>query len=184
VEEICIEGATFLNALAVNEELGILYVTDTGITTENGAFAPTGTDAVYQISADGEVSVLAQGEELGNPNGITYSPRGVIVASFGTGELYALHPDGTKFEMMPVSDHMFDGLLTLPDHGFLISDWHEEVILRIFPDGTLGVVIAGVEAPGDIGFDALRDQVLIPLLMADAVRIEEIEIDPEAARVP
>lgn len=179
LERLCIEGATFLNGLAVDEERGILYVTDTGMTLENGELVATGTDAVYEDPPDGEVSVLAEGEELGGPNGITWSDRGLIVAAFRSGELYALHPTGEKFQMMEPGDRQLDGLVALPDRGFLVSDWVEGVVFRIHAGGTLSTVLSGIEAPADIGFDAQRGMVLIPLFMDDAVRMIEIELDME-----
>lgn len=177
VEDIRIEGATFLNGLAVDETRGILYVSDTGFTSGNGEFVPAGTDAIYQIDMEGEVSVLVQGEELGGPNGLTHSERGLIVAAFGSGRLYAVRPDGEVFEMMPGSDRMLDGLMALPDRGFIISDWQEGAVMRIHPDGTLDTAVTGLEAPADIGFDEIRNRILIPLFMADAVRIVEIEVE-------
>jgi hypothetical protein len=177
VEDIHIDGATFLNGLAVDEVRGILYASDTGFTSENGDFVPAGTDAIYQISLDGEVSVLVQDEELGGPNGLTNSERGLIVAAFGSGRLYAVQPGGEIFEMMPASDRMLDGLLQLPDRGFLISDWSEGAIIRIHPTAEMETVLTGLEAPADIGFDEIRSRLLIPLFMDDAILIVEIEVE-------
>jgi len=177
VEEIRIEGATFLNGLAVDESRGILYVSDTGMGMENGELVPTGTDAVYEIAVDGEVSVLAQGEELGGPNGLAYSERGLIVGAFRTGQLYALQPGGEMFEMMPASERQIDGVLSLPDRGFLFSDWDQGNLIRILPDGTMESPLEGIQAPADLGFDETRSRVLIPLFMDDAVLLMDIELE-------
>jgi hypothetical protein len=177
VEDIHIDGASFLNGLAVDDARGILYVSDSGITIENGEIVPQGTDAIYQITLDGEVSVLVQGEELGGPNGLTYSERGLIVAAFGSGRLYAVRPDGEIFEMMPASDRMLDGLLQLPDRGFVTSDWTEGAIIRILPTAEMETVLTGLQAQADIGFDEIRSRLLIPLFMDDAILIVEIEVE-------
>jgi hypothetical protein len=177
VEDIHIQGATFLNGLAVDEARGILYASDSGFTIENGEIVPQRTDAIYQITMDGEVSVLAQGEELGGPNGLTHSERGLIVAAFGSGRLYAVRPDGEIFEMLPASDRMLDGLMQLPDRGFVVSDWTEGSIIRIHATAEMETILTGLEAPADIGFDEIRSRLLIPLFMADAVLITEIEVE-------
>ena len=177
VEEIFIEGSAFLNGLATDPAREILYVSDTGMSLLDGEFVPTGTDAIYQIGPDGVVTTLVEGGELGGPNGLAYSDRGLIVAAFLSGQLYAVQPDGEIFEMMPASERQLDGVVTLPDRGFLVSDWNESLIIRINPDGTMAVQLPNVEAPADIGFDESRNRILIPLFMDDAVLLVDIEVE-------
>jgi hypothetical protein len=61
--EIPIEGTTFLNDLAADED-GAVYVSDTGLTADEKGIGPNGTDAVYRISSLDEVNLLAKGKDL------------------------------------------------------------------------------------------------------------------------
>jgi len=74
-----------------------------------------------------------------------------------------------------------DGIVGLPSGELLVAS-HDGVIFRGAPrpgpDHTLDVawteLLTGLEAPGDIGFDAKRNRVLIPLVLANAVEIRAL----------
>ena len=79
--EICnFQGATFLNDIAVDQN-GTLYVTDTGL---NPDFSPSGSDAVWRFTPAGQTERIAQGERLGQPNGIAFKDQNAFIVTFGT----------------------------------------------------------------------------------------------------
>lgn len=174
--EVCFPEATFLNDVAVDRN-NVLHVTDTGV---GPGFEDTGADAVYMFAPDGNFDRLVGGEELGRPNGIDFGPRGGLIATFGTGEIYILNQDGSRTTVLPPGERQLDGIVYTPDGGFLFSSWANQAVVRVAPDGQVTPIVEGVEAPADIGYDATRDRVLIPLFNDNQVLIHPVGTAGEA----
>lgn len=165
--ETRIPGATFLNDLFATPD-GSIYFTDTGLRAGAGGLEPSGTDGVYRLRADGGLDTLATGEALGRPNGITLVGDTVWVVSFGSGELYRV-AGGQKVDAMKLPQGQLHGLVVV-NHEMYISSWEGSSILR----GTgqnFSVALRGVEAPADLGYDAFRHRLLVPLFNANEIRI-------------
>lgn len=173
---VCFEGATFLNDVAADEQ-GALHVTDSGLTT---GFAPSGTDAVWRFTPGGETTRVAEGTELGSPNGIAFGPRGGYVVTFGSGGIFRLADGGREEVLPPAEGRQLDGIAFTPDGGFLFSSWGESAVFHVAADGDVQRVVEDVEAPADIGYDARRGRVLIPLFNANEVLIHELGVLPAA----
>ncbi|MBW3534243.1 MAG: hypothetical protein KY453_03335 [Gemmatimonadetes bacterium] len=172
--EVCIPGATFLNDIATDAN-DVLYVTDTGMQAGEGGFEPSGSDAIHRFSPDGRSAALAQGESLGNPNGIAFGDRGGFVVTFGSGEIYQIGADGSKTEVLPAAEgRQLDGIVFMPDGGFLFSSWGDRSVTLVAPDGSVRRILEDVEAPADIGYDATRGRVLVPLFNDDRVLIQDV----------
>ena len=67
-----------------------------------------------------------------------------------------------------------DGIVSLEERGILFSSWGDSTVYWIHPDGTVSPLIEGVEAPADIGYDAFRNRVLIPLFRANELIVLEV----------
>lgn len=176
---ICIDGSTFLNGLAVGPQ-GSLFVTDTGMREGAEGLEPTGTDAVYRLPlVEGRrAATLAEDADLGGPNGIAVGSRGIMVVTFRSGELFRLTAAGDKTQVLPPSPLELDGLVNTPDGGLLLSSWADSAIYQIGSDGQFGKVITGVASPADIGFDATRNRVLIPLFLENRVVFRDLPAPP------
>ena len=161
--ERCVDGASFLNDVAADAG-GTVYFTDSGL---DASFSPTGTDAVWMLSG-GELIEVVAGSELGNPNGIAAMDGGLRVVTFGTGESYRITPAGDRVDAVAIAGSL-DGVEPLAEGGWLVSSWETSAVHRVDPDGTVTAVVEGVEAPADIGWDAGRHRVLIPLFNGNAV---------------
>lgn len=174
---LCLDGVTFLNDVAVGPE-GSVFVTDTGMELgPDGNLTPSGTDAVYRypVRAGLQGATLARSPELGGPNGIAIGSRGIFVVTFRTGEIMAVTPSGDRTTVLPGSgNRQLDGIVFLPDGGFLFSNWADSSIWRVGGDGAVTRIIQDVPAPADIGFDAQRNRVLIPLFNENRVLIRDI----------
>lgn len=171
---VCIPGATFLNDIAVDDN-NVLYVTDTGMRAGAEGFEPADNDAIYQFSPDGRHAAIARGDDLGHPNGIAFGERGGFVVTFGTGEIYQLGGSGQRTVVLPGAEgRQLDGIVFTGDGGFLFSSWGDQAVHHVRADGTVTRVLEDVEAPADIGWDAGRRRVLVPLFMADRIVIQEI----------
>jgi len=164
-----VEGATFLNDLAPAADAGV-YLTDTGFQlSADGGFEPSGTDAVYHIAADGEVHTLIADPGLGAPNGVVEVDGEVWVVTFGSGEIFRL-VDGERVDLMTVAEGQLDGIVLVGDRLF-VSSWGSQGVHAGVAGGEFSAVVTEVQSPADIGYDATRNVMLIPLFELDEVMI-------------
>lgn len=161
-----IPGATFINDLCA-DAAGTVYVSDSGI---RSGFSPSGGDAVYKLTPDGQVSVLVKSQSLGRPNGLALDGDGSVwLATFGSGELVRLSPHGARGESLRPPKGSLDGLVVW-DRRLFVSSWEASAVYERQGDAFVERV-RDVAAPSDIGFDAARKRLLIPLFYADALVI-------------
>lgn len=173
---LCLEGVTFLNDVAFGPE-GSLFVTDSGLQSDaSGALVGSGTDAVYRypLQEGLQGATVARGADLGRPNGIAVGTRGIFVVTFETGEILRFTANGEKTSVIPPGNRQLDGIVFLPDGGFLYSDWADSTVYRVGGDGARTALVEGVASPADIGFDARRNRVLIPSFMDNRVVIRDV----------
>ncbi|MGH7482434.1 MAG: SMP-30/gluconolactonase/LRE family protein [Longimicrobiales bacterium] len=170
VRAIGVPGATFLNDVAAGDD-GALYVTDSGLTA---GFAPSGTDAVYRIDG-ARPTVVAEGEALSRPNGITVTDDALVIAPFADDALLRIAPDGgapLPGDSLPAGQ--LDGVVELADGGFLVSSWGGGAIYRVNGGDVITTLVDGLDAPADIGFDERRGRVLIPLFNENRVEVRTL----------
>lgn len=175
--------ATFLNDLAVGPD-GTLYATDTGVRMGAEGFEGAGTDAVYRFDSAGVATAIASGPELGWPNGLWVDAQGITVVTFGSGEVYRLDP--TTGERTPLAQPagMLDGAIETTNGRLLVSSWADSSVHHVTPTGESMHVIMGVESPADIGYDAARNRVLIPVFQANRVEIRPISTNGAGGAIP
>jgi hypothetical protein len=167
--EIAVEGATMLNDLAPASDGGV-YLTDTGFRlSDEGGFEPSGTDAVYHIAPNGDVHTLIADAGLGAPNGVVEVDGEVWVVTFGSGEMFRL-VDGERVDVATVTEGQLDGIVQIGDRLF-ISSWVSKGVHAGEPGGEFSAVVTEVQSPADIGYDATRNVILIPLFQLNEVRI-------------
>ncbi|MBT8397109.1 MAG: hypothetical protein HKO65_19790, partial [Gemmatimonadetes bacterium] len=135
-KELCLEGATFLNDLTSTRR-GDLYFSDSGTAGAPGAvyFLRQTADVPQKVVlADGTV---LEGEELGGPNGVFADRRGLYVATFGSGELFHVTPEGERLQMMGPSEMGLDGIVSMEEKGFLFSSWGDATVYWIQAGGNV-----------------------------------------------
>jgi sugar lactone lactonase YvrE len=172
-EDICFPDATFLNDVSVDQN-GTLYVTDSGYQAGPEGLEPSGTDAVYRFSPDGRRQNMVMSTSLGNPNGIFVGSRGIMVVTFGTGEIYRLAADAKRTAVLPPSDRRLDGIVFTNSGEMVFSDWAGSVVYRVTRTGALEPLVESVPAPADIGYDGVRDRILIPLFNDEAIWVVDL----------
>ncbi|MEK7705174.1 MAG: SMP-30/gluconolactonase/LRE family protein [Myxococcota bacterium] len=166
---IDIAGATFLNDVASAPD-GTVYVSDTGMKAGPQGFVPAENDAIYQIRADGSYEAIAQGEALGHPNGLAWRGDGLVVVTFGTGEVYTL-TGGVRAALAKPQSGSLDGVVALANGRLLVSSWEGKCVYVLDAAGQYTRVVADVTSPADIGYDTLRKALLIPVFSEDAMRV-------------
>jgi sugar lactone lactonase YvrE len=166
--EVKIAGSTFLNDLAAGPD-GKVYVSDSGLKVGASGFEPTGTDAVYVIEG-GKAKAIAKTPDLGKPNGLLVTDKGVVVVTFGSGEVYDLDAKGAKADVTKPPKGGLDGIVAVGD-----SSWEASAIYRGKLGGAFDVALTDQKTPADIGYDTKRGRVLVPHFSDNTVEAYELK---------
>jgi sugar lactone lactonase YvrE len=171
--DIPIPGATFLNDIAVGPG-GRVYVSDSGVKDKpEGGFEPTGTDAVWVIEK-GKAKPLAKSKELGGPNGVLATDKGVLVVTVRSNELYRLDDKGQRQDVTKLPAGGLDGLVGVGDELF-ISSWQASAIFRGKLNDKFEIAFPDLKGAADIGLDTKRKRLLVPRLLDSAVEVYELK---------
>ncbi len=166
-----VPGSSFLNDIAVDTS-GVVYVSDSGLRAGPDGFAPSGTDAVYRFDPDGTPTRITAGDPLGRPNGLAAGPDRLVLVSFGSGAVFQIDPTNGQTSGLPRPPAgQLDGVVRTSQGALLVSSWEGQAVYRMGPGGQFTTVVDSVEAPADIGYDARRDRLLIPLFTSNRVMI-------------
>jgi sugar lactone lactonase YvrE len=174
VATVPVPGAIFLNDIAAAPD-GSLYVTDTVIRFGPKGVEHPGTDQIFRIAPDHKVSVAIKSDSLGRPNGITWDAANqrFIVVPFGGRSLLAWKPGETTVTSLGNGAGQFDGVEFTRDGALWVSSWADSSVHR-YVNGQVTNVIKGVPSPADIGYDAKRNRLLIPIFTGNRVEIWQL----------
>ncbi|HEX6036906.1 SMP-30/gluconolactonase/LRE family protein [Longimicrobium sp.] len=169
--EVPIPGSTFLNDIATGPD-GSVYVTDMGLKMGGGRMEASGSAAIHRILPGGRVQTLAKGPEVGTPNGIVVDADGTVtIAGYTTGEVVRIAPNGTRTVIPAPRRGQLDGLVRERDGALLVSDWKRSAVYRVRPDAEPEIAVPNLPSPADIGYDARRNRLLVPLMTVNRVEI-------------
>ncbi len=170
--QIKVPNSSFLNDVSVAPD-GSVFVSDTGLKAGKDGLEPNKKDAIYKVSADGKLSTLIKGEQLGAPNGLFADAEGVWVATW-QGKLFRVTNDGKQETAVTAPGAQLDGLLKTADGQLLLSSWEKSMVYLGTADGQFSPLLSDLKAPADIGYDTQRNQVLVPMFMDNAVQIQKV----------
>ena len=168
-------GAVFLNDVVV-VPTGALYVTDTGIRFDDvGNVLHPGPDRVFRIGPDRAVTVAVRGDTLGRPNGIALDAAGkrFVIVEFGGRSVLAWKPGDKAPKVIARGAGGFDGVV-IAGSRILVSSWTDSTV-SAYESGQEVKVITGVPSPADIGYDAKRNRVLIPIFTGNRIEIWQLQ---------
>jgi sugar lactone lactonase YvrE len=170
------DDAIFLNDLAV-AVTGALYVTDTGIRFDDvGNVLHPGPDRVFRIDTDRTVTVAVRGDStgFGGPNGIALDSLGkrFIIVPLQAQTVLAWKPGDKAPSVVARGAGGFDGV-EMVGASILAASWADSSITR-FTGSQASKLITGIPTPADIGYDARRNRVLVPVLSGNRVEIWQL----------
>lgn len=165
-------GAEFLNDVTIDQNTGRIFVTD--------MMAKCIFTVLPRYAGDKEPAKPEKWLELGeiNPNGLVLQGTGaaqqVTFVSWGPGELRQIPVTAKALPAAvawpaPAPENLenLDGVFVAPDQTTYFSSYSGGTIHAYEPGKALRVVVQGLTTPADIGFDAKRGLLLVPLMEAD-----------------
>lgn len=176
VATVTVPGAIFLNDIAAAPD-GSLYVTDTAVRFgANGQIEHPATDQIFHIARDRTVTVAIKSDSLGRPNGITWDAANqrFVVVPFGGTSLLAWKPGETTTSSLGGGAGQFDGVEITKDGAIWVSSWADSSVYR-YANGQATNLIKGVPSPADIGYDARRNRILVPIFTGNRVEIWQLQ---------
>ena len=127
-------------------------------------------DAIFRFAPDGTASRLASGTELQNPNGVVVDGSSVIVVPFGGTQAFRLDAaTGERSEVADLPADQLDGVVRIEDGTLFVSSWGGQTVYRVDAAGGVSEVGAGISSPADIGYDATRGRLLVPVFTENRV---------------
>jgi len=170
-------GAVQLNDLMIAPD-GSIHVTDTGIIMSPKGVIYTGHDRIYAVGPNRAITVVAEGTQLQQPNGIAWDSAGTrwIVVSFATynGEVAAMPDKSSARTVLWRSAHgNFDGVEVLPNGDILFASWADSSV-HLLSKGRERQLVHQVPDPADIGVDTRRNRLAIPLTTLGQVQLWDL----------
>ena len=172
-------GAVQLNDVAIGPD-GSIHVTDTGIIMSVKGTIHTGPDRIFVVGPNRQITVAAEGWQLGRPNGITWDDVGKrwIVLSFDpfAGQVM-VNPQGHATPQLirtRSGGGQLDGVEVLRDGAIVFTSWADSSI-HLLANGRDEPIIRDVPVPADIGLDTKRNILAIPLSMLGRVQLWSLD---------
>jgi sugar lactone lactonase YvrE len=172
--DIKLPDTTFANDIAVAPD-GKVYVSDSSVKVTEKGMETNGGDQVLVIDKAGKVKVLAKSKDLSGPNGLAFGPKGLLVNTLMSNEVFHLTDKGEKVDVIKMPNGGLDGLLVVGD-TLICSSWAASAVYRGKLGGTsYEPIIQNVKGPADIGWDSKRSRVLIPRFVDDLVEAYDVK---------
>ncbi len=110
-----VEGAIFLNDLAVARS-GDVYVSDSE------------ANVVFRMTKGaGPLVWLGVETKLDKPNGLLVERNRILVATFGSGNLYIVNPESKETREWVTGIEAADGIARVGQTDYFVSNWHGEI---------------------------------------------------------
>ncbi|SFK70252.1 PQQ-dependent sugar dehydrogenase [Methylophaga sulfidovorans] len=147
----------FLNDMEIDGN-GTLYVSDSG--NDDGENA-----GIYQITQAGKVSeILSDSSAIKRPNGLLMDGNdSLLVADFGTGDLYRMSISTGKTEALNKGFGGADGLVRDSKGYLYVSDWQNGKVWQLVePKATPQLISDDFVSAADISLSADGQSIMVP----------------------
>jgi hypothetical protein len=140
----------------------------------------TGPDRIFVVGPNRQITVAAEGGQLGRPNGITWDDVGKrwIVLSFDpfAGQVMVDPRGHAKPRLIRTRSGggQLDGVEVLRDGAIVFTSWADSSV-HLLANGRDEPIIRDVPVPADIGLDTKRNILAIPLSMLGRVQLWSLD---------
>ena len=152
LDAVAVPGSTILNGIAVTED-HTAYISNT-----------REPEMIYRVTADGEVSIFAEGAPLSAPNGVAIDPDGnIVVVNINNNDVITYSPDGDVVRTEQAVEGGNDGIVILDDGTKYVSSVRFGSVSRIRPGQEAQLVAEGIPSAASMCYDSTQNQLVIPM---------------------
>lgn len=152
LNSVPVPGSTILNGIAVAED-GTVYASNT-----------RSPESIYKVTADGEVSVFADGAPLAAPNGVAIDQDGnIVVVNVNDNAVLTYNPQGEVIKTEYAAEGGNDGVVVLDDGTKYVSSVRFGSVSRIRPGQEAEIIASGIPSAASMCYDSVQHQLVIPL---------------------
>ena len=153
-----IDGAKFLNDIAVDTKNGVVYVTDSG-------------DSKVWSLTKGKPSIVLADAPLKGPNGLLFENDQLLIGN-GDGSLLTMNPATKKVTVVAKGMGGIDGIVALGNKSYMVTEWGGK-IWHIRSDGTTELKIntsTDKINSADIGYNPGTKMLFVPTFFHNTVK--------------
>ena len=160
--------ATFLNDVVAGPD-GTIYITDSGIAFTATGVVHSGKSRVFALNGRTATEAVVLPQESA-ANGIAWDPRRqtFVIVAYNAPQIFSWKPGTDSAEVIGTGPGGADGLLILADGRALYTSWADSS-LNVFADGKSTTLRKALPDPADLGYDAVRGIVAVPLFSTNRV---------------
>ena len=152
LRSIPVPESTILNGIAVAND-GTVYASNT-----------RNPEQMWKVTADGEVSVFADGAPLAAPNGVAIDQDGnIVVVNVGDNAIITYDQDGEVIRLEHSVEGGNDGIVITTDGTKYVSSVRYGSVSRIRPGQDAEIIASGIPSAASMCYDSTQNQLVIPL---------------------
>ena len=147
-----VPDSTLLNGIAVAED-GTVYASNT---------RPLGQ--IWKVTANGDVSLFAEGAPLMAPNGVAIDRDGnIVVVNVGDNAIITYDQEGAVMQIEHSVEGGNDGIVVTADGTKYASSVRHGSVSRIRPGQEAEIIASGIPSAASMCYDSTQNQLVIPL---------------------
>ena len=153
-----VEGAKFLNDIAVDTKQGVIYVTDSN-------------DSKVWSLTKGKATLVLTGAPLKGPNGLLFENDRLLIGN-GDGSLLTINPATKKLDTVAKGMGGIDGIVALGNKEYMVTEWGGK-IWHVRADGTTELKMDTSNEKvnsADIGYNPTTKTLYVPTFFHNTVK--------------
>lgn len=158
-----VDGAKFLNDIAVDTKKGIVYVSDSN-------------DSKIWALQNGKMTLVLGGAPLKGNNGLLFEDDQVLIGN-GDGSLLSMNPSTKEVKTIAKGMGGIDGIVALGNKKYIVTEWGGKV-WYVNSDGTPELKLdtsAEKINTADIGYDPASKVLFIPTFFHNTVKAYSVK---------